>query len=54
MSDLSQIKSMRGRVSNEEWQTRVDLAAFLEESRWPMAEAVWHQTEEQASRHLRK
>ncbi|MCD6040991.1 MAG: class aldolase/adducin family protein [Burkholderiales bacterium] len=29
MSDLSQlpIESMRGRVSNEEWQTRVDLAA---------------------------
>ena len=29
MSDLSQIKiaSMRGRVSAEEWQARVDLAA---------------------------
>src|SRR5688572_14557366 len=29
MSDLSQlqVESMRGRVSNEEWQTRVDLAA---------------------------
>src|SRR5919106_1789041 len=29
MSDLSQLKieSLRGRVSNEEWQTRVDLAA---------------------------
>ena len=27
---------------------------LLEESRQPMAEAVWHQIEEQASRHLRK
>jgi len=27
MSDLSQIKSMQGLVSNEEWRTRVDLAA---------------------------
>jgi citrate synthase len=27
---------------------------LLEEARQPMAEAVWHQVEEQASRHLRK
>ena len=27
---------------------------LLEESRQPMAEAVWHQTEEQASQHLKK
>src|SRR5688572_19819050 len=27
---------------------------LLEESRQPMAEAVWHQVEEQASRHLKK
>ena len=27
---------------------------LLEESRQPMAEAVWHQIEDQASRHLRK
>jgi citrate synthase len=27
---------------------------LLEESRQPMAEAVWHQIEEQASRHLKK
>jgi citrate synthase len=27
---------------------------LLEESRQPMAEAVWHQTEEQASQHFKK
>jgi citrate synthase len=27
---------------------------LLEESRQPMAEAVWHQVEEQASQHLKK
>ena len=27
---------------------------LLEESRQPMAEAIWHQTEEQASQHLKK
>jgi citrate synthase len=27
---------------------------LLEESRQPMAEAVWHQTEEQATRHIKK
>jgi citrate synthase len=27
---------------------------LLEESRQPMAEAVWHQVEEQASEHLKK
>jgi citrate synthase len=27
---------------------------LLEESRQPMAEAVWHQIEEQASEHLKK
>jgi citrate synthase len=27
---------------------------LLEESRQPMAEAVWHQIEDQASAHLRK
>jgi citrate synthase len=27
---------------------------LLEESRQPMAEAVWQQTEEQATRHIKK